>query len=549
MELAYARVVAHGGASFYVSPSGEAAYLVYAGTVVSVARDGGEVVQFGLELRGPGRGDSAVASYVAAELARAEPERLDGDGRGGEGVFVDALARLRGRGAAAAADLCGRFDVPVDDPYLAECFVSLGVAAGLVLTTGYHDAERRVLHLFDAPAIANALSGFAYTPNRACFALVQACLPRPPSAVRPLLGGLFARVAAEAGGDAGAAEAGAAPANNVIVTTARALGVRRVGAPVGGGRAAALSNFVQVRLIPRTYNAWAMEPPPSQGDALSRLCAVVRCADAIVLKSDHWAGIDETLNEARGDLVRATTALFGPRGRRGFVGESVADYGFSFCQRFALCQFLLARWGLASCYGALEHLAASYAANYPHRAGAPLDEGTVADAANDVLRELCVLGQFAEALARADLGEPPRAEAESDGAGDEDEDGAGASARALELEADAVLRVASRHTRRRIAETGSAEELRRVTDHIRALLAHLYARGDLQGLARMLSSALRTASPYVTLMEVELLSAFDRVPACQRGVRYLAALADTRLAAANIAPPEGSGSEGGGDSD
>lgn len=85
----------------------------------------------------------------------------------------------------------------------------------------------------------------------------------------------------------------------------------------------------------------------------------------------------------------------------------MADYGFSFCQRFALCQFLLSRWGMASCYGALEHLAESYAANYPHRAAAPLDEGTVADAANDILRELCVLGRFAEALARADLGEPP----------------------------------------------------------------------------------------------------------------------------------------------
>ncbi|AVT50689.1 tegument protein UL21 [Cervid alphaherpesvirus 1] len=554
MELAYRSVVAHNGVSFYVSAAGDVAYFVYAGTVVSVARGGEEAVKFGLELRGRGRGDRAVANYVRAELARAGPPAPpgaadDGDADGG-GVFVDCLARLRPRGGApaAGADLCGRFDVPVGDPYLAECFVSLGVASGLVLTTGYHDAERRVLHLFDAPTIANALSGFVYTPNRECFALMQACLPAPPEPARPLLRGLFERIAAAAGEGEGAGAR--APATEVIVTAARAAGVRRVGArggdaPEGGAppararRGAAVSSFVQVRIIPRTYSAWAMAgPPPRDGDPLPRLCAVVRCADAVVLKSDHWAGIDETLNEARGDLVRAAAAIFGPRGRRGFVGESVADYGFSFCQRFALCQFLLARWGMASCYGALEHLAESYAANYPHRAGAPLDEGTVADAANDVLRELCALGRFAEALARADLGEPPAPAAGRAGPGyDCDcEDGA-AAARALDLEMTAVLCLASRHTRRRITETGSPEELRRAEGHVRAVLVHLYAGGGRPELARALARALGTASPHVTLMEVEQLTAFDRAPAVQHGVRYLRALVDRRLGAAGITPP------------
>ncbi|AVM39258.1 tegument protein UL21 [bovine alphaherpesvirus 1] len=555
MELAYHSVVAHNGVSFYVSAAGDVAYFVYAGTVVSVARRGGEAVKFGLELRGRGRSDRAVANYVRAELARAVPLAPSGttdgeDDPDGGGAFVDCLARLRPRGGApaAGADLCGRFDVPVGDPYLAECFVSLGVASGLVLTTGYHDAERRVLHLFDVPTITNALSGFVYAPNRECFALMQACLPAPPAPVRPLLCGLFERVAAEAGCGGGAGEGADArsPATTeVIVTTARAAGVRR--APQAR-REAAVSSFVQVRLIPRTYNAWAMTGPPlCGGDPLPRLCAVVRCADAVVLKSDHWAGIDETLNEARGDLVAAATALFGPRGRRGFVGESVADYGFSFCQRFALCQFLLSRWGMASCYGALEHLAESYAANYPHRAAAPLDEGTVADAANDILRELCVLGRFAEALARADLGEPP-APAEKGGAGgdgggydyDCDCDDAAAAARALDLEMTAVLSLASRHTRRRIVETGSADELRRAEGHVRAMLLHLYAGGGLPALARALARALGTAAPHVTLMEAEQLTAFDRAPAARHGVCYLRALVDRRLGAAGITPPSDS---------
>ncbi|ART33263.1 tegument protein UL21 [Bovine alphaherpesvirus 5] len=574
MEFAYRSVVAHNGVSFYVPAAGDVAYFVYAGTVVSVARGGGEAVKFGLELRGPRRGDRAVAGYTRAELARAAGPLApaagaadNGDPDGG-GVFVDCLARLRPRGGApaAGADLCGRFDVPVGDPYLAECFVSLGVASGLVLTTGYHDTERRVLHLFDVPTITNALSGFVYAPNRECFALMQACLPAPPAPARPLLRGLFERVAAEAGRGSGAdgvGEDARPPATEVIVTAARAAGVRRVGAGADDGgasphaagaggkkrppgrRGAAVSNFVQVRLIPRTHNAWAVAAPPSRGDdPLPRLCAVVRCADAVVLKSDHWAGIDETLNEARGDLVRATAALFGPRGRRGFVGESVADYGFSFCQRFALCQFLLSRWGMASCYGALEHLAESYVANYPHRAAAPLDEGTVADAANDVLRELCALGRFAEALARADPGEPPAPTPArgaggggSGGDGDSDGDGDDAAARALDLEMTAVLSLASRHTRRRITETGSADELRRVEGHIRAMLVHLYAGGGLPELARALARALGTAAPYVTLIEAEQLTAFDRAPAARHGVRYLRALVNRRLGVAGITPP------------
>lgn len=153
-------------------------------------------MKFGLELRGWGRSDRAVANYVRAELARAVPLAPSGatdgeDDPDGGGAFVDCLARLRPRGGApaAGADLCGRFDVPVGDPYLAECFVSLGVASGLVLTTGYHDAERRVLHLFDVPTITNALSGFVYAPNRECFALMQACLPAPPAPVRPYCAG------------------------------------------------------------------------------------------------------------------------------------------------------------------------------------------------------------------------------------------------------------------------------------------------------------------------------------------------------------------------
>ncbi|APW77363.1 tegument protein UL21 [bovine alphaherpesvirus 1] len=548
MELAYHSVVAHNGVSFYVSAAGDVAYFVYAGTVVSVARRGGEAVKFGLELRGWGRSDRAVANYVRAELARAVPLAPSGatdgeDDPDGGGAFVDCLARLRPRGGApaAGADLCGRFDVPVGDPYLAECFVSLGVVSGLVLTTGYHDAERRVLHLFDVPTITNALSGFVYAPNRECFALMQACLRPRRRPCAPYCAGFLSR-RCRGGLRRGAGEGADArsPATTeVIVTTARAAAF----AAPQARREAAVSSFVQVRLIPRTYNAWAMTGPPLSAATPCRGCAPSCCADAVVLKSDHWAGIDETLNEARGDLVAAATALFGPRGRRGFVGESVADYGFSFCQRFALCQFLLSRWGMASCYGALEHLAESYAANYPHRAAAPLDEGTVADAANDILRELCVLGRFAEALARADLGEPP-APAEKGGAGgdgggydyDCDCDDAAAAARALDLEMTAVLSLASRHTRRRIVETGSADELRRAEGHVRAMLLHLYAGGAASAGARA-RDALGTAAPHVTLMEAEQLTAFDRAPAARHGVCYLRALVDRRLGAAGITPP------------
>ncbi|QPI70151.1 tegument protein UL21 [Equid herpesvirus 6] len=518
MDFKYGDTAIHNGVVFYIADGGHRAYFIYGGCVLSVPRPrtasrAGEIAKFGLTTRGLTPGDRVVANYVRSELHRTG--RHDSAPSSEEDVFVDRLEVLAQGPRAQGRDLCGSFDIEVYDPYLAECMVSLKVTSGLILSTGRDIPQEGVLRLFDVPTIANASSGFVYTPNTACFALVQAYLTELPAELEALVDGLFNRIpAARPPLRENAAGSGR---TDVIMTSARAAETMAIRPARYAGRAlrgTVVSDFVQVRLIPKPCEIWDSANRAAGLGSLRALRLVFKVADEIILFEETWDGLDEYLNEARSTIADAAAAVFGPGGDLPFFGGRLAQRGVTTLQRFALCQFILARWDLVNCYAALERLAESYASAYPEAHDRLPDANLVADAANELVRESAFLGEMCERLVR--LNPPPLASYKP-------------LPEVVEVEAVALVDFAYDLAGAPRIPDLSGDATRRLEFEIGKILGRLYSREGVGAAAAAACRTFENSVPVAVAIEVELATAFNGSDACRKSAYYTHRLVSGRL--------------------
>ncbi|AIL02958.1 tegument protein UL21 [Equid alphaherpesvirus 3] len=518
MDFKYSDTAIHNGVVFYIADGGHRAYFIYGGCVLSVPRThatsrSGEIAKFGLTVRGLTPGDRVVANYVRSELNRTG--RHESTPSSEEDVFVDRLEVLAQGPRARGRDLCGSFDIEVYDPYLAECMVSLKVTSGLILSTGRDIPQEGILRLFDVPTIANAASGFVYTPNTACFALVQAYLAELPSELEALVDGLFHRIPAAR---QPLREDAARPGRtDVIVTSSRAaetMAIRPAHYAKRALRGTVVSDFVQVRLIPKPCEIWDSANRATSLGSLRALQLVFKVADEIILFEETWDGLDEYLNEARSTVADAVAAVYGLGENLPFFGGRLAQQGVTTLQRFVLCQFILAKWDLVNCYAALERLAESYANAYPEAHGRLPEADLVADAANELVRESGFLGEMCERLVRLDP--PPLVSYKP-------------LPEVVEIEAVWLAELAVSLAGAPRVPDLSGDATRRLEFEMGKVLGRLYAKEGIWAAAAASCKTFENGVPMAVAIETNLATAFDGSDACRKSAYYLHRLVSQRL--------------------
>ncbi|UOF75740.1 UL21 [Suid alphaherpesvirus 1] len=525
MEFEYQSTIVHQGVLFYIADGGDRAYFVHGGCIVSVHRRSREIGKFGLTLRGNAPGNRVVANYVRTELARLG--RAWAAPQGSDDVFVDALGLLL---PLTELDLCGRAELDVYDPYLVECMVSLPASA-LSLTLVHDRQQDRVLELLAEPAIVHPSSGFVYAVNEACFALVQAYLSELPSSLQVLTEGLFDGIPGVRPPLSGETRPTA-----VVVKGGRAaptLSVRPRRYAERALRATVVSDFVQVRYIPATRRIWA-----TRGGSLSlqMLCDLVAGADAILRRAACAS------DDASAAVVEAVSAVAADP----FFGTGSTS--LTGAQRFALYQFILARWHLPSCYAALEGMLDTLDERPGAGAGDDEDGGeggggggngngdggasraasAVAHAVNRVLREATVFGEVMRMLVNAAVVHAPAlapiVSAAPAGASPPTTKHAREDA-ATGLELAVMMSDAEANA----PAPGVCELVEAAGARV---LDGLYAGRGLVAATAPVGRALRLTS--TVCAEAALLTAFGDSPAALRGAQYLFQLFRARLARANI---------------
>ncbi|AQS79195.1 tegument protein UL21 [Ateline alphaherpesvirus 1] len=499
MELSYHTTLHHREVVFYLTRDANRAYFVCGGVVYSVGRAAGdhppgEIAKFGLALRGAGPNDRVVANYVRSELRRRADAEAAPPPPGEDEVFLDCVGLLGPR-VAAEADLRNSPSVEVEDECLAEYLTSLRTSPGVTVTGVRVSPSTKTIQVLETPDIVNSASGFAYTPAPHAFVLVQAHLSRLPDSLAPLAAGAFDGIPAPRRPLAGAAP----PRTDVLVTGSRAARPLAVAPPrePGGRRRAAVSEFVQVKLIGAAdagasgggaAAAPGRRKPPAPAPTLADLWAVFRHGDAALGAPGGVPGLGPEEEATRDLLRRRAWALFGSaEAPRAFLG---AASGLSPAQKLAVAYYLLQRERRPTPLAAMVRAARLFAAERG-AAETPPDEPALAEAVNGVFRDLLLLGGAAELLLMFDA-LPPR-EARGSAVG--------------EADAEALLRIASA-ARGPEAPRASAEHVR----FLGMLASLLYAGRDRLAASVAVARATGLSSLVLTAGDVNRACAFGRGP-------------------------------------
>ena len=517
MEFKYHDTMVSRGVLFYIADNGNRIYFTHGGCLISVQRPQSknrpEIAKFGLTVRGVGEGDRLVANYVRSEL--------NNTGRGwavpqtDEDVFLDKVDLLSHGPDVSDRDLCGGFELEIYDQYLTECMVSLKVSSGIVLTTGRDLPQDGTLRLFEVPTITNASSGFVYTPNRSCFRLIQAYLSELPKALEELIDGLFDGIPCPRlpiNGDEPPIT------TDVIVTSKRAVPAMAVRPTPYATRALRrdmiISNFVQVRYIPKPSNIWDPRDRASGVNSIQVLCALIQRVDEILSIDDCWDGLDDELNESRSTINTAISALFGETGEKPFLGaRSSAGNKITPAQRFVLCQFIFMRWNLFNCYATLERLSDSYSRAFSTPEPKPGDVHTTLDAVNDLLGEGAILGKLSVLIFYMQL--HPMI-------------GYKQFSPTVEKEAEMLTLFTAEHEKKN-TQFLMVDELRRVDFEIAKLLDALFSGGGIDGCALAACRSIRNAVPVYLAMAMKSITAFDIHEDAARGAQFIYKLVTRRL--------------------
>lgn len=412
MEFPYHSTVSYNGVTFYFNERATRAYFICGGCLISIPRKhGGEIAKFGHVVRGVGPGDRSVASYVRSELNRTGKTWAVSSNN--NCVFLDRVALLSAGSGAVDRDLCGTFDVEVEDPTLADYLVSLPVTH-LTLVAGVDVTRENKLKLFPTPTAINTTNGFMYVPNEASFSLVYMRMLELPEGLQELVSGLFdgtpeIRDALNGSNDDEKTSIIVSRrAADVVTEDVKADDVPISGEPYSEKQPRrrkksdhiTLSNFVQIRTIPRVMDIWDPRHKATTHCIRALSCAVF-FADEVIFKARKWPGLEDELNEARETIYTAVVAVYGERGELPFFGHA---YGrdLTSCQRFVIVQYILSRWEAFNCYAVIEDLTRSYVNALPSdddtdRVAQDLIR-TIVDTANSLLREVGFIGTLAETL-------------------------------------------------------------------------------------------------------------------------------------------------------
>ncbi|SCO83567.1 tegument protein UL21 [Spheniscid alphaherpesvirus 1] len=545
MDLKYNYTIIHNGVLFYISEDGDRAYFFCGGCVLSIPRPGvtasgytGEIAKFGLTIRGVGQNDRTVANYVRSELNRkgkkwALPVSNDE-------VFLDSADLIHHGDSATERDLCGTLEVQIRDICLTEYFVSLSVSSGLLVTTGRDIPADRTVRLFDQPVITNAVSGFVYQPNPYTFVLVHARLTELPQAIVSLTEGVFDRVPSVRR----PLKEERSVRTDVIVRSARAIDnitilprrsrncsrrsaaqTDRLNADATGynekNRKTTVSEFVQVKFIPRTLNIWEFGSDVTRPLKSLHGLWTVFCYIDTVLSSDEpaWSDLDASVNEARPKVADAAEAVFGGVAGSQFIGTSLRENGTP-AQKFALCQYILARTGLPNCYPLIDYMCRSYANDQKSEPEPPLDNNALADTANALFRYAAFAGSAADIVLSCDytkLTDTPHVKSEH-----------------ILSDAKCLLETIEEEHGVGDDDVTACNQRNIRINHIAFILEKLYESGDILSVASIASRIQRTSELIAAYVDVRSINAFGDDEENERAACALSVLIDSRLITAGI---------------
>uniref|UniRef100_A0AAU0K8G2 UL21 protein n=1 Tax=Anatid alphaherpesvirus 2 TaxID=3080522 RepID=A0AAU0K8G2_9ALPH len=542
MEFKYDSTIEFRDVLFYIAGGGSRAYFFCGGCLIAVSRPRGEgepcgeIAKFGLTLRGFGGKDRTIANYVRSELSRRGMRwALPADD--GE-MFVDCVDALNQNTGCSERDLCGHTEISIHDPCLAEHLVSFCVASGLIVTTARDIPQERTIRLFDSPAIVNAYSGFVYEPRTTACVLTQARLIELPSALAALIEGLFdgvptarrALISERAKDRIDVVVSAPKAADTTTIAAHRQAGRRRVHPcqiqdQSTRPKKAAISEFVQVKYIPRVINIWTYGdgndgvPRTRPSKSLAGLWAVYCRIDAVLSpEMDGWEGLEPEMDDSRAKLFDAAHAVFG-RGAPPFVGANVPR-GVTPVQRFALLQYSQARRGLPNCYLLLDHLCKSYASDPNAFQDPQLNGDDLADTVNSIARDALFAGAAAEIAAKTDH----RTVGKSAGSISETPSETSLG------DADALLDVAEE-----MLAVSFIEIHRDVrTTRLACVLDKLYRGEDSLSVAAVESAALGNSELLCAAVDVSNTTAFSDSDNADRWAIYASALIDARLKTAGL---------------
>ncbi|AAG27212.1 unknown [Cercopithecine alphaherpesvirus 9] len=409
MEFNYSSTIVHNGVTFYLNDRATRAYFICGGCIFSIPRKPeGEIAKFGHVVRGVGPGDESIASYLRSELNRVGKEWATP--MNNNYVFIDRVALLSSGPKSNERDLCGMFDIDVEDSTLAEYIVSLPVSK-LTLISGADVFRDHVLKLFSTPTAVNTVNGFMYVPNELAFKLVHMRLYELPDSLCDVVKGLFTKI----------------PAVEDVDNDQTSVIVKKRAADVVNGedikmenddlytslqrerrkseKRITLSNFVQVRTIPRVINIWDPRRKATT-HSIRELACIVQFAENIIFKDDAWPGLDEELCNVRENIYSAVIALYGEDNNIPFFGNICCKH-LNSCQKFVLIQYIMSCGEAFNCYSMLEDLLRSYISAMPPTEDLDIIDDSllneIVDAANGILREVGFVGALAEQLVFVNL--------------------------------------------------------------------------------------------------------------------------------------------------
>ncbi|QBN85140.1 tegument protein UL21-like protein [Phocid alphaherpesvirus 1] len=514
MDFKYNDTIVHKGVIFYIYDNGNRAYFTNGGCIISIPRPKSgknlEIAKFGLTVRGVTSSDRVVANYVKSEL--------NNTGRGWavpqseEDVFLDRVDLLSHGPGASDRDLCGSLELEIYDQYLTECMVSLKVSSGIILTTGRDLIQERTLRLFKEPIITNASSGFVYTPSSTCFTLVQAYLTELPKSLESLICGLFDGIPVKRLPIKDYEE----NSTNVIVTSNKSITTLAVKPARYAMRAlrreTIISNFVQVRYIPKPCNIWDPQVKASNLNSVQILSSIFNVVD-FMIKSENWDGLDEDLNEARSTISSATAAIFGEQEKPlQFIGSHLISTETSKLQLFVLIQFIFARWNLFNCYATLEKLTNSYI-HVNQEVSKIVDVDKIIDIVNEIIRESSILGSMSILILRLNL--PGLFDYRK-------------FTTTIDLDSE-MLTLFSAELENRNTKFLSMDEVGRMKFEISKQLECLYSGRGIWGCGVALSRSTKNSVPIHTTLEMKYITAFDTNMSAMRGAYFLHKLVSRRF--------------------
>ncbi|ALL26070.1 tegument protein UL21 [Canid alphaherpesvirus 1] len=513
MDFKYNDTIVYKGVVFYIYDNGNRAYFTNGGCILSVPRPKNgkdlEIAKFGLTIRGLTSSDRVVANYVKSEL--------NNTGRGwaipqGEDVFLDSLDLLTHGPGTTERDLCGNLELEIYDTYLTECMVSLKVSSGIIITTGRDLPQERILRLFYEPIITNATSGFVYKPSSTCFALVQAYLTELPESLKSLLFGLFDEIPIQKLSINDNEE----NSTNVIVTSNKAISTIAIRPARYAMRAlrreTIISNFVQVRYIPKPCSIWDPQIKASNLNSIQILSLIFNYID-YVIKSENWNGLDEELNEARFTISVATASIFGENENiYQFIGSNLISNEISKLQLFVLIQFIFARCNLFNCYATLEKLTNSYIQVNQHPIQ-KLNVNIILDSANEIIRKSSILGNMSILILHLNL--PGMI---------------GYKKFTTNIESDSeILTSFVMELENKNRQFMSMEKIDRISFEISKILECLYTGKDIWDCGVALSRSTKNSIPFHIALENKYVSAFDTNISVMRGAYFLHKLVSKRF--------------------